>query len=509
MNKYYKLLTLVIAFLILSIVTVASFAYFTASVQGNDNAYDTVITTGEMALMLNDGEQVGLNNAIPGDSVTKEFSVKNTGTVETTYDVYFSELLNKFEDKNDLVYTLISDNGCADSTEKIVPSESNDDSKIVSSCTINPNQTHNYTLTITFKNDGTNQDDNKGKQFKTKIAVNEWKEGLKTVTRTMLSLKTNGSTELEYDGTTDNNLRYVGADPNNYVKFNGELWRIIGIMNNIEKEDGTTESLVKIRRAESLDDFYSWDTSKLSINNGYGINQWGATDTYEGADLMRELNTDYLGNITVGTDGKWYSAKNNKKTANMPTSTLSTSVQNMIETVKWNLGSPSNNNGTYDSSWENNIIPSTSYTRERANTHGKSCSSTGNGCNDTVTRTTTWTGKVGLIYVSDYIYAVSGKNENSREICLNNNINDMGYDNDNLCYVTWFEPNTSNIFRSIAAISPVGNNYYSSSVAYASQYGIDDFSSGYTSKIKPVIYLKSNVSIVDGLGSAETPYIIE
>ena len=172
MNKYYKLLIIVVTFLILSLSAVASFAYFSASVNGNSNAYDTVITTGQMALMLNDGEQVGLNNSIPGDSIVKEFSVKNTGTVQTTYDVYFSELLNNFEDNNDLVYTLTSEGGCSDDNEKIVPS---DESKMVSSCFIDPNQTHNYTLTITFKDDGTNQDDNKGKKFKTKISVNEYK----------------------------------------------------------------------------------------------------------------------------------------------------------------------------------------------------------------------------------------------------------------------------------------------------------------------------------------------
>ena len=32
------------------------------------------------------------------------------------------------------------------------------------------------------------------------------------------------STELAYDNTIDNNLRYIGADPNNYVTFNGEEW---------------------------------------------------------------------------------------------------------------------------------------------------------------------------------------------------------------------------------------------------------------------------------------------
>ena len=317
--------------------------------------------------------------------------------------------------------------------------------------------------------------------------------------------------KLAFDGTADNNLRYVGAEPLNYVLYNNELWRIIGVMNNVQTESGQTQSLFKIRRAESLGN-YSWDTTERGINYGGGINQWDTSTyndgtPYEGADLMRELNTDYLGNITVGTDGKWYNGSYNNKTADMPTSTISSEAQNMIETVVWPLGSPSSNNGVYDSNYTK-ITADVLYTRERANTHGKYCSGR-NGCNDTVTRTTTWTGKVGLIYVSDYIYAVSGKNENSREICLNNNINNWGNDKDNLCNVTWFEPNTSNIFRKIAAISPVGNDYFSSDVAYASEYGISDFDSGSTSEIKPVIYLKSNVSIVDGLGSAQTPYIIE
>ncbi|MBE6158290.1 MAG: hypothetical protein E7159_00470 [Firmicutes bacterium] len=504
MNKYYKLLTIVIAFLILSLVTVASFAYFSASVQGNDNAYDTVITSGEMALMLNDGEQVGLNNAIPGDSVTKEFSVKNTGTVQTTYDVYFSELTNLFEDKNDLVYIVTSDNGCADSTEKIVLSESSDESKMISSCLINPNQTHNYTLTITFKDDGTNQDDNKGKQFKTKIAVNEWKEGLKTVAQTMLSLKTNGSTELEYDETVDNNLRYVGANPNNYVEFNGELWRIIGVMNNIEKEDGTTESLVKIRRTESLGN-YSWDTTDSSINIGYGINQWGAIDGYEGADLMRELNTDYLGNITVGTDDKWYNGSNNSKTVNMPTSTLNTSAQSMIQTVKWNLGSPSNNNGTYDSSYTTNIIPSTSYTRERANANGIICTYEPY-CNDTANRTNAWTGKVGLIYPSDYGYATSGGTTTNRATCLTTSMS------------KWYGTEVSDcrnndwLFQSLWqwTLSPLASSHEAYSVFYVNSSGDVRYTyAGNTIAVFPVVFLQSDITITGGNGSSTSPFTME
>ena len=39
--------------------------------------------------------------------------------------------------------------------------------------------------------------------------------------------------EVVDDETSDNNLRYIGANPDNYVWFNDELWRIIGVMKNI------------------------------------------------------------------------------------------------------------------------------------------------------------------------------------------------------------------------------------------------------------------------------------
>ena len=55
----------------------------------------------------------------------------------------------------------------------------------------------------------------------------------------------------------DNNIRYIGANPNNYVYFNCsdylnqsdstcEKWRIIGVFKNMTKEDGTKVDLVKI-----------------------------------------------------------------------------------------------------------------------------------------------------------------------------------------------------------------------------------------------------------------------
>ena len=77
---------------------------------------------------------------------------------------------------------------------------------------------------------------------------------------------------LAYDGTSDNNLRYVGANPCNYVTFNGEKagWRIIGILNTPEGQR------MKLIRTDSLGN-YSWDNKASgtgSSTSSYGSNDW-------------------------------------------------------------------------------------------------------------------------------------------------------------------------------------------------------------------------------------------
>ena len=52
----------------------------------------------------------------------------------------------------------------------------------------------------------------------------------------------------------DNNgdYRYYGANPNNYVTFNGETWRIIGAFNNEDNGTGNKETRLKIIRDDSI-----------------------------------------------------------------------------------------------------------------------------------------------------------------------------------------------------------------------------------------------------------------
>ena len=87
----------------------------------------------------------------------------------------------------------------------------------------------------------------------------------------------------------DNNgdYRYYGANPNNYVTFNDETWRIIGAFNNVDDGTGKKETRLKIIRDESIGN-YSWDSIASTVNYGYGVNDWSKSD------LMTELNTLYI-----------------------------------------------------------------------------------------------------------------------------------------------------------------------------------------------------------------------
>ena len=88
---------------------------------------------------------------------------------------------------------------------------------------------------------------------------------------------------------TPREYRYIGADPDNYIQFNNELWRIIGIF------DGQ----LKIIRNESLGDM-AWDDE--DEQNPYGENDWSK------ASLQTYLNNDYYGTIDLEDQTKIDSA---------------------------------------------------------------------------------------------------------------------------------------------------------------------------------------------------------
>ena len=122
----------------------------------------------------------------------------------------------------------------------------------------------------------------------------------------LLSQEEAKETGIALASDNNNNIRYIGADPSNYVKFNCdesgacETWRIIGLMDGIKTKAGKTERLLKIIREPLTDTSgkvkrLSWDSSASSVNKGYGVNEWSTSD------IATVLNGDYY-NGTQGTD---------------------------------------------------------------------------------------------------------------------------------------------------------------------------------------------------------------
>ena len=209
-KKYFKPLVIIIALIIVCITTIVSYAYFVASVSSNASA--NVITTGNMEVTYENGQEVGTTkNMIPGDYETKTFSVTNTGDVYALYDIYLNEVINTFVDTDELVYELISEDG-VNLSQRECPTTSG---AITTNIGIEVGQTHHYTLKITFLNKDYSQDDNQGKMFNAKI---ELKQGIElTAQNRNIYYFTSSNTKYNPSYSPSS----IGDDSDYYVKTAG------------------------------------------------------------------------------------------------------------------------------------------------------------------------------------------------------------------------------------------------------------------------------------------------
>ena len=300
-------------------------------------------------------------------------------------------------------------------------------------------------------------------------------------------------TGLAYDNTNDKNLRYVGKNPNNYVLFNGELWRIIGIMNNIENADGNVSARVKIIREESIGK-YSWGSSPEEVNNGWGDNEW----TY--SNVLKVLSNYY--NSTKGT---CYDINNEEIECDFRENGLSSDAREMVEKVKWNIGAIKVERGY--------LKLKNYYSNERSSNISRKCNAS--GCLDTgfegSVREPTWVGNIGLVYSSDYGYATSGADDNTeRNRCINGvNFYSFGTGNNGWltrgnCYdYDWLH---LNYVPGFWTMNPYYNDYFES-ICVAQSEPLSSLSKAEL-LVYPVVYLKNNISIFAGDGSKDKPYVL-
>ena len=410
-----------------------------------------------------------------------------------------------------------------------------------------------YTLRMWL--DSETPDTQMNKTYKGKISVwatptkeeNAVDKITKLAESTPAAASTDSTSQIVDDNTNDHNLRYIGANPDNYVdigngvyptdiyhgykdanskynfveytsaeacskgidvngatKYNTEctlihkkgdpiLWRIIGVMNNVEGGTKESEKRIKIIREEGIGEIY-WDyrcdgeideTGSCTGSDDY-YNNW------QNASLNELLNNAYWNReITKianrGRDALEKQPDDYYQYYDFSNIGIRKISRNLFEKAKWYLG------GTNDAAYETETTDGY-YEKERnasSNKYGNNPESV-----DAI---------VGLMYPSDYGYATSGGTNKDRTACLekelynwnNNNYtdcktNDWLWDSE---YWQW-------------TISPYASNDTSAAnVSYGGSVYPDD-SVDYDSRVRPVLYLKSDVKIVSGDGTKENPYRI-
>ncbi len=335
---------------------------------------------------------------------------------------------------------------------------------------------------------------------------------IENATTKIIDISKENTSDFIIDTSTDGNLRYVGKNPNNNVQFNDELWRIIGVMNNVDDGTGKIEKRIKLIRKNNIGAF-SWDTSDSSVNGGYGVNEWSQ------ADIMKLLNPGYENDPVNGSlywnrkSGTCYAGANNATTScDFSSSGLNDKAKTMIDNAVWNIGAIS---GDAAFNTTTSITALSAYNDEHGSKVGKTCSG-GAYCNDSVTRNTKWVGKVGLVTVSDYGFATSGGTTYSRDTCMNSSIR-YWYDNTRECAqndwirngAIWqwtMNPHaTSDTATDVQYIKKGGNVANRYAFRPGNKYESDSIGA---LGIRPVVYLKSSISIVGGSGTTTDPYIL-
>ena len=455
-----------------------SYSYYLANIStsNEENKNSNITTTTITNVVMEMQGKVSSDGAYPGHKMVKEVVVRGIGesnsipanaSIKITPDLgdFSSDVIWKLY-KSDSAITCSSTlhkegNIYEESTCNIPASASlildGTSGTKYKNIVVSPNTETKYYLVVEYLNwDDVDQSIQMGKSFSIDIGLQEKLETLtlnNLLTDSISQLLAKNTIELSSDDA-DKNVRYIGKDPSNYVYFNCsdynnptadtcELWRIIGVFNNVTKSDGSKENLVKIIRDESIGNI-AW--------NSNNVNDWSR------ATLQQNLNSGTYYTTTLKND----------------------TTRNAIEEVVWNLGGSS----TY-----NDVTPSMFYERERGTTVYSG-------------HATTWTGKIGLMYPSDYGYATSGGTTKDRAACLAKELYNWDSSDFSDCKGNDYLYNSS--FYQWTLTPRLAN---ADIVFYVySDGGVDYYDDNYADAVRPALFLKSNIIVDKGLETSNDPY---
>ena len=287
----------------------------------------------------------------------------------------------------------------------------------------------------------------------------------------------------------DHGYHYEGKNPNNYIWFNNELWRIIGVFDE-DRHGIENSNLVKIIRNSSIGSYAwngvdgypnDWPNSTLyrMLNGCYFYAKKG-TDTSDISGSSVECNNYCIGNFTnnIGT------ALNNCdfNVNGIQGSNDTFSYRDMVQNVTWYLGGPGK------TSWDI-TYPANVYGFEVT---GKTLNSN---------RSLSINGYVGLMYLSDYGYSV-----------LSSSCSRQGYTvkgDDANSYAISSCSNQSWLFsESFEWMLTPGHKGSNSAHTFTVQSEISTSYAYYSHSVRPVVYLKKNIYRISGNGTISNPYIV-
>ena len=377
------------------------------------------------------------NLYLPGDSITYDVTVENQGSIDAVL-----KTIKKSDSNNNAI---IFETSGIQEGEVLKASESTKFSVTVSYNASTTSQPSNITsdLEVTL-----NYEQSTGEEGP---AGNTALIGGNTV-----SVADSGD-GLYVDEYTSGRYVYRGSNPDNYIEFNGEFWRIIS------KE---TNGTYKILRNEVLPETRAFDsqgartTGYCSNMSSYGCNAWSSTANMVGSPA-EFVNGPYRGSVDKDSEmltylnGEYYNS-------------LSSGAQGLIVNNTWNVGGifgeESNPNGEIELALE----------EEKAYQ---------------------WNGKVGLINETDYLNANS-----NQSLCSSG----MGFDSNlETCVTTdwmyipgtywWSLSPTANPSRAVFGVNDDGS--------VRSSYARDSHG------VRPAVFLSSSLSF-SGSGTQSDPYRI-
>ena len=479
-NKFihskYLLISLVIL-LILLVMATGTYAWFTWRSTNNTSL---TMNIGKLTdVTFNSGNDISTSTLAPvynyTDGEKTTFSINNKDTTGASLDYNIKLNITSIASElksSDLKYVLLKDN--------TIVKEGNFSTMVVGTNTIYSNSisssgTTNFTFYLYIDGNSENNLNMMNKSLVGSIVVEAQEKQFETFSTVIENLMADGEyetvtgngTDYEYNTVNslmdDNygNIRYYGANPNNYVYFNCddysnqssstcEVWRIIGVFNN-----GILTHQIKIIRNESIGTYQTTEVGNEEVG--------AFTDSYLSYTLNNEAGSKEATywSRTLGT----CNLNINYKCDFSKTGLKNTTTRDLISNVSWFI----------PNSIEGDLYPNELYQGE-------------------IDGSTTAGEMISIMYKSDYGYATDIRKcniqvnlYNSSE-CTENNWLFLGSRE-------WIMGTTE-------------NNYYKAYIV-AENGAVETYSLTSEANVRPTLYLKTEQTIKSGTGTLADPYQLQ